>query len=68
MASMLASSVLDRGLELRSGQTNDGIFGICCFSDKNSVYWSKSEDRLARDQDNVSVWSNMYSFGLVSVR
>ena len=38
MVSMLTSNVLDRGLELRSDQIKDCIVGICCFSDKNSVY------------------------------
>ena len=32
MVSVLASSVVDRGLESRSGQTKDYKIGICCFS------------------------------------
>jgi hypothetical protein len=34
MVSVLASSAVDRGLELRSGKTQDYKIGICCFSDK----------------------------------
>jgi len=31
MVSMLASSVVDHGLEFQSGQTKDYEIGICCF-------------------------------------
>ena len=32
MVSVLDSSVVDRGIESRSGQTKDYEIGICCFS------------------------------------
>ena len=32
MSSMLGSSAVDRGFELRSGQSKDYNIGICCFS------------------------------------
>ena len=32
MVSVLSSSVVDRELEPRSGQTKDYNIGICCFS------------------------------------
>jgi hypothetical protein len=32
MASVLVSSVVDRGFKPRSGQTKDYKIGICCFS------------------------------------
>ena len=32
MVSVLASSVVDRGLEPRSGQNKDDKIGMCCFS------------------------------------
>jgi hypothetical protein len=35
MVSLLASSVVDRGFEPRSGQTKDYKIGICCFSAKH---------------------------------
>jgi hypothetical protein len=37
MVSVLASIVVDRGCEHRSGQTKDYNIGICCFSDKHEI-------------------------------
>jgi hypothetical protein len=37
MVSVLASSVVDRGFEPRSGQTKDYQIGICCFSAKHAT-------------------------------
>ena len=60
MVSVLALSVVDRWFEPRSGPTKDYKIGICiCLSAKHSTLWSKSTGRLARKQDNVSVWSDM---------
>ena len=59
MVSMLTSSVVDRGFEPRSGQTNDYKIGICCFSAKHTVLRRKSKDWFARNQNNVSEWSVM---------
>ena len=42
MVSMLASSVVDRGLEPLSGQTKDYKIGICCFSAKHAALRRKS--------------------------
>ena len=53
MISVLASSVVDRGLEPRSDQTKDYTIGICCFS-STYAYRSNSEDWLARNRDNVT--------------
>ena len=47
MVSELASSVVDRGFEPRSGQTKDFTIGICCFSAKHAAIWRKSKDWLA---------------------
>ena len=52
MVSVLASSVIDRGFEPRSGQTKNYKICICCF-------W------LARNQDDVSEWSDMSTHGLL---
>ena len=60
MVSMLISSAEDRGIDPRSGQTKDFKIGICCFSAKHAALRSKSKDWLARNQDNVSEWSNMF--------
>jgi hypothetical protein len=65
MVSVLASSVVDRGFEPRSGQTKEYEIGICCFSAKHASLMSKSKDWLARNKNNVSVWSDMSTHGLL---
>ena len=65
MFSVLASSVEDRGLEPRAGKTKDYKIGICCFSAKHAALRRKSKDWLARNQNNVSEWSNMPTRGLL---
>jgi hypothetical protein len=59
MVSMLASSVIDNGFEHWSGQTKDYEIGICSFSAKHAALRRKSKDWSARNQNNVSEWSNM---------
>jgi hypothetical protein len=59
MVSVLASSVVDRGFEPRSGQTKDYKIGICCISTKHAALRKRSKDWLARNQNNVSEWSDM---------
>jgi hypothetical protein len=59
MVSVLASSAVYRGFEPRSGKTKDYEIGICCFSAKHAALRSKSKDWLARNQNNVSEWSDM---------
>jgi hypothetical protein len=54
MVSVLASSAVDCGFELRSGQTKDYEIGICCFSAKHTALRRKSKDWLAWNQNNVS--------------
>ena len=65
MVTVLASSVVDRGFELQSGQTKDYISGICCFSAKHTAIRRKSKDWSARNQNNVSEWSDMSTRGSV---
>jgi hypothetical protein len=65
MVSVLASSAVDRGLETWSGQTKDYDFGICCFSAKHAALRRKNKDWLARNQNNVSEWSDMSTRGLL---
>jgi hypothetical protein len=65
MVSLLASSAVDRGFEPRSGQTNDYKINMCCFSAKHTALRRKSKDWLARNQTNVSEWSDMSTRGLV---
>ena len=47
MVSGLASSVIDRGFESRSGEIKDYNIGICCFSTKQSALRRKRKDWLA---------------------
>ena len=45
MVSVLDSSAINRGFELRSGQTKEYKIGICCFSAKHTSLKSTSKDR-----------------------
>jgi hypothetical protein len=65
MVSVLASSVIDCGCEARSGQTKEYKIGNCCFSAKHAALRSKSKDWLARNQNNVSEWSDISTRGLL---
>ena len=56
---MLASSAVDCGFEPRLGQTKDYTIGICCFSAKHAALRRKGKDWLARNQNNMSEWSDM---------
>ena len=64
MVIVLASSVVDRGFEPRSGQIKDYKIGICCFSANHAALWRKSKYWLAWSQNNVSGWSDMSIRGL----
>ena len=59
MVNVLASSVVDRGFEPRSGQTKDYKIGMCCFSAKHAALRRESKYWLARYQNDVSKWSDM---------
>jgi hypothetical protein len=65
MVSVLASSAVDRGFELRADQTKDYKIGMCCFSAKHAALRRKSKDWLARNQDNVSEWGDMSTRGML---
>jgi hypothetical protein len=58
MISILASSVVDRGFEHRSGKPKEYKIDSCYFSAKHAALRRKSKDWLARTQNNVSKWSN----------
>ena len=45
MVSVLASSVVDRGFEHWSGQTNNHKIGIYCFSAKHTALRSKAQNQ-----------------------
>jgi hypothetical protein len=65
MVSVLASSAIDREFEPQTGQIKDYNIGICCFSAKHAALRRKSKDWLARNQNNVSEWSDMSIHGLL---
>ena len=65
MVNVFASSAVDRGFETRSGLTKDYKIGMCCFSAKHVALRNKSKDWLARNQNNVSEWSDMSIHGLM---
>ena len=54
-----------RGFEPRSGQTKDYKLGMCCFSAKYAALRRKNKDWLARNQINVSDWSDMFTHRLL---
>jgi hypothetical protein len=58
MVSVFASSVVNLGYKHRSGQTKDYKIVICCFA-KHAALRNKSKDWSARNQNNVSEWSDM---------
>ena len=45
LASVFASSVVDRGLQSRSSQAKDFKVGICCFSAKHIEHTKEKEQR-----------------------
>ena len=59
MVSVLASSAIYRGFELRSGKTKHYKIGIVCFFVKHASLRSRSKDWLVRNQNNVSEWSEI---------
>ena len=65
MICVFFSSTVDREFEPRSGQTKDYKIGTCCFSAKHAALRRKGKDWLARNQNNVSEWSNMSARGLL---
>ena len=64
MVSVLTQSAEDRGVESRSDQTKDSKIGMCCPA-YHAVLRRKSKGWLARNQDNMSKWRDMYIHGLL---
>ena len=62
---MPASSAIDPGFRSRSGQTKDYKIGMRCFSANHAALRRKSKDWSARNQNNVSEWSDMYTHRLL---
>ena len=65
MVSMLGSSAVDREFEPRSGHAKDIKIDMCSFSAKHTTLRRKSTDWLARNQNNLSEWSDMSTHGML---
>ena len=65
MVRELDSSVVDRRIELRSGQPKEYEIGMRCFSAKHAALRRKSKNWLARDQNKVFEWTDMSARGLL---
>jgi hypothetical protein len=65
MVRVLDSSVVDRRIELRSGQPKDYEIGMRCFSAKHAVLRRKSKNWLARDQNKMFERTDMSARGLL---
>ena len=65
MVSMFISKAIDCGSEPWSDRTKDCKIGISCFSAEHIALGSKNNDWLARNQDNVSEWSDMSTRGML---
>jgi hypothetical protein len=65
MVSVLTSSAVDCGFEPWSGQIKDYEIGICCFSAKHVALRRKNIDWLARNQNNMSEYSDKSTHGLL---
>ena len=65
MICAFASSAVDRGFDPKLGQMKDYNISISCFSAKHAALRSKSKDWLARNQKNVSEWSDTPTRGLL---
>ena len=65
IASIIASSVVDCGLEPLSGQPRDLQNGIFCFYVKHTALRTTIKRWLVWNQSNVSKWSDMFTRGLL---
>jgi hypothetical protein len=64
MVIVLASSVVDSGLEPRSGQTKDFKIGICRFSAKHASIKKEKIIVLARNQNNTKAQKDHSKFAV----
>ena len=51
MVGMFTSSAVDCVSETRSDQIKDNKIGICCFSARHTILWSRANNGLARNHD-----------------
>ena len=57
MASLLASSAVNRGFEPQSGQTKDNKIGICCFSAKFAELRRRPKRLVSSESESRTVVS-----------
>ena len=63
---VLTSIVVDRGIEPQSGQTKDYKLVFISSQLKNhAALMSKRKDRFAKNQENVSKWSDILNNALL---
>jgi len=63
---VLTSIVVDRGIEPQSGQTKDyKLVFTSQLKNHAALRSKKSKDWFARNQDNVSKWSDIFSNALL---
>jgi hypothetical protein len=65
MVRVLDSSVVDRRIELRSGQPKDYEIGMRFYSAKHAALRRKSKNWLARDQNKMFERTDMSARGLL---
>ena len=65
MISVFALSVVYCEFNSWPNPTKENKIGICCSSAKQASLRRKSKDMLARNQDDVSEWSNMFTSRLL---
>ena len=61
IVSVLASRAVDRGFEPSSGKIKDYKIGFCSFSAKHASIRSNNKDWLARNQNNLSEWNDIFT-------
>ena len=62
---VLSSSVVECGFDPRTGKTKDYDICIFCFLAKDASLGSNNKYRLARNLNNVSKWSDIFTRGLL---
>ena len=68
MASVLATSVVDRGIEPRSGQIKNYKIGICCFSAKHAALRKKEKKLVVSESEQcVRVERHVHPWTVFSV-
>ena len=56
---IFALIVVDRGVKTLISQINDRNICTCCFTAKHTALSSTNKDWMARNQHNVSEWSEL---------